>query len=83
MSKCHIVENLMPRLICNCEKYHFLCGLVPIFVYVLQDWVPVIARDIETQRSQKSHHPHSDAYLQGMPPKRRRVSTKSNLIVMH
>ena len=55
--------------------------MVPMCVCVLQDWVPVIARDIETQRSQKSHHPHSDAYLQGMPPKRRRVSTKSNPLV--
>lgn len=41
------------------------------------DWVPVITHDIETQKSQKSQQPHSDAYLQGMPPKRRRMMTQN------
>lgn len=40
-----------------------------------QEWVPVIERDIQTQRSQPPQRPHSDVYLQGMPPKRRRLMT--------
>ncbi|KAH3794232.1 hypothetical protein DPMN_147763 [Dreissena polymorpha] len=30
-------------------------------------------RDIETQRGQAPQRPHSDVYMQGVPPKRRKV----------
>ncbi|BFZ05723.1 hypothetical protein BsWGS_08762 [Bradybaena similaris] len=40
---------------------------------VPQDWIPVISRDIIRQRSQRSQPPLSDAYLQGLPAKRRRM----------
>ncbi|XP_053380181.1 large proline-rich protein BAG6-like [Mercenaria mercenaria] len=40
------------------------------------EWVPVITRDIEKQKSQSLQRPHSDVYLQGMPPKRRRLMTQ-------
>ncbi|XP_041370734.1 large proline-rich protein BAG6-like [Gigantopelta aegis] len=39
------------------------------------DWVPVINNDIARQKESKSQHPHSDAYLHGMPPKRRKMMT--------
>ncbi|BFZ05727.1 hypothetical protein BsWGS_08766 [Bradybaena similaris] len=38
-----------------------------------RDWIPVISRDIIRQRSQRSQPPLSDAYLQGLPAKRRRM----------
>ncbi|XP_052223926.1 large proline-rich protein BAG6-like [Dreissena polymorpha] len=40
---------------------------------VPSDWVPVIMRDIETQRGQAPQRPHSDVYMQGVPPKRRKM----------
>lgn len=40
------------------------------------EWVPVIERDIEALRNQPPQQPHSDVYLQGLPPKRRRLMTQ-------
>ncbi|CAH1389157.1 unnamed protein product [Nezara viridula] len=42
-----------------------------------QDWVPIISRDRERQRRQAVQGPLSDAYLAGMPSKRRKVVTSS------
>lgn len=43
----------------------------------MQDWVPIISRDRERQRRQAVQGPLSDAYLAGMPSKRRKVVTSS------
>ena len=42
---------------------------------LLQAWIPVMARDADTQRRQNSNgcRPLSDAYVSGMPAKRRKV----------
>ena len=44
---------------------------------VPQDWVPVIHRDVDRQRRTGAQPPFSDAYLNGMPAKRRKVSFNS------
>ncbi|XP_026277950.1 large proline-rich protein bag6-A isoform X1 [Frankliniella occidentalis] len=41
------------------------------------EWVPIITRDATRQRRPNSQAPLSDAYLAGMPPKRRKVVTAS------
>ncbi|XP_018918099.2 uncharacterized protein [Bemisia tabaci] len=41
----------------------------------LQEWVPIITRDAQYQRRQSPQRPYSDAYLSGMPNKRRRLIT--------
>ena len=38
-----------------------------------QEWVPIIRHDLITQRKMKTQPPMSDAYLHGMPAKRRKV----------
>ncbi|KAK7475429.1 hypothetical protein BaRGS_00033310 [Batillaria attramentaria] len=44
------------------------------------EWVPVIEADVQRQKTQRPPAPLSDAYLQGMPPKRRRpISSPENL----
>ncbi|PRD23629.1 UNVERIFIED_CONTAM: Large proline-rich protein BAG6 [Trichonephila clavipes] len=40
---------------------------------VPQDWVPIITRDVQRQRRQAAQAPFSNAYLSGMPSKRRRM----------
>ena len=42
----------------------------------LQEWVPVIARDARRQSREPAQPPFSDAYLHGMPAKRRKVGTQ-------
>ncbi|CAG5136509.1 unnamed protein product [Candidula unifasciata] len=42
---------------------------------VPQDWIPVISRDIIRQQNQRTQPPLSDAYLQGLPAKRRRMAS--------
>lgn len=39
------------------------------------EWVPVIEADVQRQKTQRPPAPLSDAYLQGLPPKRRRLMT--------
>ncbi|XP_065160947.1 large proline-rich protein bag6 isoform X2 [Atheta coriaria] len=57
----------VPAVVIGSESWH---GQVP------QDWVPLIARDTQRQRRQ-SQAPLSDAYLTGMPSKRRKVVTNN------
>uniref|UniRef100_UPI00398E484F large proline-rich protein BAG6-like isoform X2 n=1 Tax=Pristiophorus japonicus TaxID=55135 RepID=UPI00398E484F len=45
----------------------------PWVVAVPPEWVPVIRQDIQTQRKMKPQPPLSDAYLSGMPAKRRKT----------
>ncbi len=40
----------------------------------LQEWVPIIRQDQISQRKIKAQPPFSDAYLLGMPAKRRKVN---------
>uniref|UniRef100_A0A671LY03 Large proline-rich protein BAG6 n=1 Tax=Sinocyclocheilus anshuiensis TaxID=1608454 RepID=A0A671LY03_9TELE len=42
-------------------------------VAMATEWVPIIRHDMLTQRKMKSQPPLSDAYLHGMPAKRRKV----------
>ncbi|GIY99995.1 large proline-rich protein BAG6 [Caerostris extrusa] len=45
---------------------------------VPRDWVPIIARDVQRQRRQATQAPLSNAYLSGMPSKRRKIMTNGN-----
>ncbi|XP_075042674.1 large proline-rich protein BAG6 isoform X2 [Mixophyes fleayi] len=48
-------------------------GSEPWAAAVPPEWVPVIRQDIQSQRKQKQQPPLSDAYLSGMPAKRRKT----------
>ncbi|MEQ2168408.1 hypothetical protein GOODEAATRI_014000, partial [Goodea atripinnis] len=43
------------------------------YIVYTQEWVPIIRCDMMTQRKMKAQPPLSDAYLHGMPAKRRKV----------
>ncbi|CAL1612268.1 unnamed protein product [Knipowitschia caucasica] len=45
------------------------------------EWVPIIRCDMMTQRKIKSQPPMSDAYLQGMPAKRRKTGQGSSILL--
>ncbi|KAG8541703.1 hypothetical protein GDO81_028429, partial [Engystomops pustulosus] len=48
-------------------------GSEPWAAAVPPEWVPVIRQDIQSQRKMKQQPPLSDAYLSGMPAKRRKT----------
>jgi hypothetical protein len=51
---------------------------------VVQEWVPIMEADVQRQKTQRQQAPFSDAYMQGMPPKRRRVRIQTfSLVVTH
>ena len=66
-----VIQSVLCCICCAVLYWIVLCGL--------QDWVPVMEADVQRQKTQRPQGPFSDAYLQGMPPKRRRVSPPSLL----
>ncbi|CAF1403986.1 unnamed protein product [Rotaria magnacalcarata] len=43
------------------------------------DWIPIVVRDVNSQQNAPAQPPFSDAYKEGMPPKRRRVYMREDL----
>ncbi|XP_067134082.1 large proline-rich protein BAG6 isoform X2 [Centruroides vittatus] len=54
-------------------------GSEPWHASVPKEWVPIITRDIRRQRRQAPQPPFSDAYLNGMPSKRRRMMPNNTI----
>ncbi|XP_047104408.1 large proline-rich protein BAG6 isoform X2 [Schistocerca piceifrons] len=57
-------SETLPDVVIGAETWH---NVLP------SDWVPIITRDTQRQRKQNSQAPFSDAYLSGMPSKRRKI----------
>jgi len=57
-----------------------LHGVVVCILFRAQEWIPVITRDIIRQRRQAPQPSLSDAYLSGMPSKRRKVTESFSFI---
>ncbi|KAH1011833.1 hypothetical protein HUJ04_001114 [Dendroctonus ponderosae] len=54
----------LPNVIWGAEQWH---------AQTPEEWVPLISRDIQRQRKQSAQPPFSDAYISGMPSKRRKL----------
>lgn len=62
--------DTMPNLVIGSEPWH---NQVPV------EWVPIIAKDTQNQRKQPNQTAFSDAYLAGMPSKRRKIVHSSKM----
>ncbi|XP_076353017.1 large proline-rich protein BAG6 isoform X2 [Tachypleus tridentatus] len=61
-------SDLTDEVVIGAESWH---AAVPT------EWVPIITRDVQRQRRQAPCAPFSDAYLSGMPSKRRKMMGKN------
>lgn len=59
------------------EDTETVIGSEPWHSQVPADWVPIMTRDSQRQRTQGKQPAFSDAYLSGMPSKRRKIVTSS------
>ena len=64
-------------------KFHTndICEYIQRSVVLLQEWIPVINQDTVRQQNQRPQPPYSDAYLQGLPAKRRKVNSSILLVL--
>ncbi|XP_069694192.1 large proline-rich protein BAG6 isoform X2 [Periplaneta americana] len=60
--------DTLPDVLLGSETWH---STLP------SEWVPIITRDTQRQRRQNPQPPFSDAYLTGMPSKRRKIVTSA------
>ncbi|KAG8184147.1 hypothetical protein JTE90_010189 [Oedothorax gibbosus] len=65
--------NNLAEVVIGSEAWH---SAVP------SDWVPIISRDINRTRRQAPQAPFSNAYLSGMPSKRRKIMTNGNATLL-
>uniref|UniRef100_A0A7N8XW14 BCL2-associated athanogene 6 n=1 Tax=Mastacembelus armatus TaxID=205130 RepID=A0A7N8XW14_9TELE len=65
----YIVHTQVRKQTCSFLHFCFLLFIVNLYM----EWVPIIRCDMITQRKMKAQPPLSDAYLHGMPAKRRKT----------